>query len=234
MDILIGDYVITDSMKRFDLWLSMKDLSTFEAEFIGEVPEIPSTNILITEGSRTIFSGTGQIASGVLSAENEVSQLASIKVSQTLLQCDPQEIITATLSSVGLELNLEKTVYPKKKVFVIGGLSGLELLEKITEIWNRPFQHFVLNGKLYWGELNLVKDTVVRYETGVNIIDMVYDSSTETGKLIGFLDCSLLLGQIVEITDNSVPIGTFAIDKLHHYKQANKSRTEIYFRRVGE
>lgn len=233
MDVKVGDYIISDGMSRFDLWQSITEISTFEAEFSGYVPDMPSTEISLTNGNKVVFTGTGQLSSGKLTAENEVSVLAGMKISQVLLNCDPQEVIKVSLASSGLELVLEKTVYPKKNVFVISGLSGIELLEKVATDWNRPFLFYLLDGKLFWGEISLVQDSVAYYESGKNIIDVTYDADAEIGKLTGFLDLDLKLGQGLKISDSDVPDLAYTIDKLHHYRQSGKTRTDVHFRRVS-
>lgn len=233
MDIKIGDYIISDGMIRFDLWQSITEISTFEAEFGGYVPDVPSTKISLTHGNKVIFTGTGQLSSGKLTSENEVSVLAGMKISQVLLNCDPQEVIKVSLVSSGLELVLEKTAYPKKNVFVVSGLSGIELLEKVSTEWNRPFLFYLLDGKLFWGEITLVQDSVAYYEAGKNIIGVTYDADAETGKITGFLDLDLKLGQGLKISDPDVPDLTYTIDKLHHYRQSGKTRTDVHFRRVS-
>lgn len=234
MDIKIGDYIISDGTSRFDLWLSITEISTFEAEFTGYVPDMTSTKISLMNGNNVVFTGTGYLSSGKIIAENEVSILATMKISQVLLNCDPQEILKIALASSGLELVLEKTVYPKKNIFVISGLSGIELLEKVATEWNRPFLFYIVDGKLFWGEITLVQDSIAYYEAGNNIIEVTYDSDTGLGKLTGFLDLELKLGQRLKISDSDVPDLAYTIDKLHHYRQSGRTRTDVHFRRVSD
>lgn len=234
IEIQVGKTIIPDEMDTFDLWLSMNEISTFEATFRGYVEDINEDVVEIKHNNALIYNGNGRISNGLLSAENAISTLANTKISSVLLNCDPQEVIKSICSKLELIIELDQTKYPKKKSFVIGGLSILEVFEKIAVDWNRPFKFYLVENKLFWGEINLLSDNQVQYQSGINIIEVSYDDDLKTGTLTGFLDLSLKPGLTLKIIDEDIPNLVYTIDKLHHYRQNSKSRTVIYFRRISE
>ena len=106
-------------------------------------------------------------------------------VTETFLDCRPQDIIRYGLRKAGIEVYvLSDTIYPRKAVFSVSRMNVVKLIQEVSRTWGISVPSYFRNGIFYWGT-GEEQQYVYVLEEGRNILSCLKFTNQYEIKTIG-------------------------------------------------
>lgn len=106
-------------------------------------------------------------------------------VTETFLDCRPQDIIRYGLRKAGIETYvLSDSIYPKKAILSVSRMNIVQLIQEVGRAWGISATFYFKNGSFYWGT-GEEQQYVYVLEEGRNILSCLKFTSQYEIKTIG-------------------------------------------------
>lgn len=149
-------------------------------------------------------------------------------ITDTYLDCTPQEVITDSMKKAGIEAyKLSPVVYPVKRMLPVAKKNVVQLLEQINAAWNISIRGNFVRGVFYWGVVP-EQNEVLEFEYGNNIISL--DRNKDAWELTTVSIPSMQHTQKIKVIHPKVS-GVFESKKIiFETNDGGFIRTRIYFK----
>lgn len=242
IEVEIGNYVFTEgiTLKIYSDREAPTDWGklTFSNPYKEKISIQQSDEIIIKLGYdgklQEVFLGS--IVKGIDGSEelNEVLfkdrmlLLERTYITDTFLDCTPQEIITASMKKAGVvKYELSQVVYLPKRMLPVARKNVVQLLDQINAAWNININGNFIKGIFYWGVIP-EQEVVLEFEYGNNIISL--DRNKDAWELTTVSIPSMQHSQKIKVTHPKVS-GIFETKKIIFETNADGFiRTRIYFK----
>ena len=239
--VTIGDYgfnkgisiqTCSDKSKPFD-WGKITFTSQYQPQIEVEENEDITVSLGYDGQLEQVFIGNvikGYNAShmdGIMFRDKMV-MLERTVISDTYLNCTPQELITEALKLAGVtEYRLTDAVFGARSIVPVARKNVIQLLKQINTMWGISLQGNFIKGTFYWG-VTPEQDTVLEFVYAQNIISL--------GKGMGMWELvtvsipSLQHSQKISVVHPKIS-GVFEIEKvIFKTNDDGYIRTTIYFK----